>query len=150
LPKILFPLVFELVNAGGKPLPPTPFRVTLPDGSVKDGLSDSKGFIRFPDNAHPGQAKLILFDPKKGPPPPPASQASPTPPTASSPPGHHPIEIRLVDGEGKALPDTGFKITLPDGAVKEGKSDGDGFIRIPENLQSGDLTLALTAPEGEG
>lgn len=59
-----------------------------------------------------------------------------------------PIEIALVDADDKPLAATAFRLKLPDGSVKEGKSDADGFIRIPDNELSGDMELQIPGEEG--
>jgi hypothetical protein len=139
-PKI--PIEYRLLDGKGNPLPPTPFKVTLPDGTVKTGKSDAQGFIRIPDNTQTGQAKLEILDPGESDP---AKLAAFAPAPA---PGKKPIEIALVDAEDKPLADTPFKLKLPDGSVKEGRSDGDGFIRFPDNELAGDMELLLPGEEG--
>jgi hypothetical protein len=59
-----------------------------------------------------------------------------------------PIEYRLLDGKGNPLPPTRYKVTLPDGKVKSGTSDADGFIRIPDNTASGQAKLEILDKEG--
>ncbi len=59
----LIPIEFQLLDGKGNPMPPTSFKVILPDGTAKTGKSDKDGFIRIPDNRQKGQAKLELLDP---------------------------------------------------------------------------------------
>ncbi len=54
-----------------------------------------------------------------------------------------PIEFQLLNGQGDPFPATDFRVTLPDGSIREGKSGPDGFIRIPDNPQEGDASLQL-------
>lgn len=54
-----------------------------------------------------------------------------------------PIEIDLFAATGEPLPGIAYSITLPDGTVRSGHADDSGFIRIPDNTQTGDLTLTL-------
>ncbi|MDB5105355.1 MAG: hypothetical protein JWP91_3044 [Fibrobacteres bacterium] len=55
----------------------------------------------------------------------------------------HPIEFRLTDGAGKSIADAEYEVVLPDGTVRRGKSDADGFVRIPDNLHPGEARLKL-------
>lgn len=138
LPTDPIPIEYRLLDGKGKAMPPTPFRVTLPDGSFKTGKSDTDGFIRIPDNRQKGQAKLELLDPDESDPERIAAFLSPPPK------GKHPIAIRLIDVEDNVLPQRAFRLKLPDGEIKEGKSDAEGFIRFPDNEQTGELELVLT------
>jgi hypothetical protein len=54
-----------------------------------------------------------------------------------------PIEIDLFAATGEPLPGIPYTITLPDGTSRSGHADENGFIRIPENTQTGDLKLTL-------
>jgi hypothetical protein len=135
----LIPIEYRLLDGKGNPLPPTAFKVTLPDGTFKTGKSDAEGFIRIPDNKQKGQAKLELLDPDEKNPERIAAFLSPVAK------GKHPIEIKLADSNDKAMPEMAFRLKLPDGSVKEGKSDKDGFIRFPDNEQQGEMELVLTA-----
>jgi type VI secretion system secreted protein VgrG len=42
----------------------------------------------------------------------------------------HWIEIVLVDEAGKPVPGEAYRITVPDGSVKEGSLDENGFARV--------------------
>lgn len=134
----LIPIEFRLLDGKGNPMPPTPFKVTLPDGTAKTGKSDKEGFIRIPDNRQKGQAKLELLDADESDPAKLAAFA-PTPTT-----GKKPIEVKLTDSKGAPMADKAFLIKLPDGSEKKGKSDSQGFIRIPDNTQDGEFELVLT------
>lgn len=141
----LIPIEFRVVDGKGNPIPPTPFKVTLPDGTVKQGMSDEAGFIRVPDNRQKGVAKLELLDPAETDP---AKIAAFAPAAKAS--DKRPIEIELADEKGGAIAFAPFRLKLPDGSVKQGKSDAKGFIRIPDNEQTGDMELVLTDFETAG
>lgn len=136
----LIPIEFRLLDGLGKPLPPTFFRVSLPDGSERTGKSDDQGFIRIPDNTQKGESKLELLDHE----PAPGAIAGAASAAQTSADAKHPIEIKLVDGGGKAMPEAGYRIKLSNGQELKGKSDAEGFIRIPDNMQGGELELILT------
>lgn len=42
----------------------------------------------------------------------------------------HWIEIELVGEDGKPIPDEEYKVVLPDGSVKEGQLDQNGWARV--------------------
>ena len=46
------------------------------------------------------------------------------------------VEIELVDDEGKPVAGARYRVTGPDGSVKEGKLDADGRARV-EKLKPG-------------
>jgi hypothetical protein len=48
---------FQLVDARGRPVPNERYRVTLPDGSVHEGLTDARGLVCF-TGVKPGDAKI--------------------------------------------------------------------------------------------
>ncbi len=58
-----------------------------------------------------------------------------------------PIEFKLVTGGGDPLGPTDYQLTLPDGQVLTGTSDQDGFVRVPDNKQSGEVKLVLVPAE---
>lgn len=48
---------FELVDAGGNPVPGEPFRIRLPDQSLRTGTTDRDGKVRF-DGIIAGEGKV--------------------------------------------------------------------------------------------
>jgi hypothetical protein len=58
----VLPVDIQLKDSQGKPLPNTPYSLTLPDGSVETGETDADGFISIPDNELPGEMVLTLID----------------------------------------------------------------------------------------
>jgi hypothetical protein len=66
------------------------------------------------------------------------------------PKAKHPIEIKLIGLDEKPMKDVPFRLSLPDGTVKEGKSDSDGLISFPDNEVKGEMELVLTEFAGQG
>jgi|GEM_PF-5290413 len=85
-PEQLYPVIFELLTAGGKPLPSMAYEVILPDGTKRTGSSGADGFIRYEHNRKPGQAKLKLLPESQHQEIPPDPQGDPEP----TPPPPHP------------------------------------------------------------
>lgn len=120
-PGKLYPIEYRLVTPKGLPVPPTHYRLTFPDGEVKTGLSDKEGYVRYPANPHPGTAKLELIVP-----------------------GRNPIEILLTDQDERPVPNKPYRIRMPDGSLREGVSDAEGYIKHVDNDEEGDVNLTLT------
>jgi hypothetical protein len=142
--KAFIPIEYRLLDGKGNPMPPTPFKITLPDGTVESGKSDADGFIRVPDNTQQGQAKLEILDPNDTDP---AKLAAFAPP---KPPGKHPIELALVNAQGEPLANAEWKLKLPDGSTRQGKTDATGRVSAPDNETEGDAELTLTAFAASG
>ncbi|RJP32379.1 MAG: type VI secretion system tip protein VgrG [Phycisphaerales bacterium] len=53
------------------------------------------------------------------------------------------IEVVLVDEEDNPVPNERYRITLPDGTVKEGQTCGRGMARIDEITPEGDCTVTF-------
>lgn len=115
-----YPVEYRLLNGKGEPIPPTHYRLTMPNGEVKTGESDANGYIRYLDNPHAGKTTLVLLDK-----------------------GGHPIEILLTDHDDKPVGNKPYRLHLSNGSVLEGTSDADGFIRHPENDHDGEAHLVL-------
>jgi len=71
-------------------------------------------------------------------PPPAAQQQTPATPTT--------VEFQLVDENGATLGNVEFKLTLPDGTERTGKTDPQGNVRIDAGGQHGACKLELLAP----
>lgn len=121
VPGKLYPIEYRLLTPKGRPIPPTQYSLTFPDGEVKTGMSDKEGYVRYPDNPHPGTAKLVLLEP-----------------------GRNPIEILLTDQDQKPMPNKPYRMRMPDGSLREGVSDAEGYIRHADNDDEGDVNLTLT------
>lgn len=120
-PGKLYPIEYRLVTPKGKPIPPTQYKLTFPNGEVKSGTTDADGYVRYPDNPHAGTAKLVLLDR-----------------------GSKPIEIKLTDADEKPMPNKPYKIRMPDGSIREGVSDAEGKILHEDNDDDGEVHLTLT------
>jgi hypothetical protein len=153
-PKKKLPIEFLLTDPQGRPMPGVAYAAVLPDGKGYRGKSDAEGYIRFPDNIHPGEAKLKLFpdaahtpaDASRGAGSPgPGLDATGAADLIAQRPGlpavPRPIEILLVDEHGAPLGNRAFTARFPDGKVETGRSSRSGLIRFPDNTQSGDLLL---------
>ena len=66
------------------------------------------------------------------------------PPKPVQPCGQTWIEIELVDEEGQPVPGTKYKITTPDGQVKQGQLNSQGVARV-DSINPGNCTI--TFPE---
>ncbi|HLT36115.1 MAG TPA: hypothetical protein VK034_07510 [Enhygromyxa sp.] len=53
------------------------------------------------------------------------------------------IEILVEDQDGRPLREIGYEITLPDGAVRRGRTTRDGVVRLDE-IPSGECKFSLT------
>jgi hypothetical protein len=53
------------------------------------------------------------------------------------------IEIELVDEEDKGVPGVSFQVTLPDGSVAGGTTDGKGFGRVEGFEEGGDCKITF-------
>ncbi|MFH1700114.1 MAG: hypothetical protein ABIE07_05965 [Candidatus Zixiibacteriota bacterium] len=59
------------------------------------------------------------------------------------------FELQVIDREGMFIPDKDYKVTLPDGTEKEGKTDSDGYIRI-KDVPPGPCLVDFPVKEDEG
>jgi len=59
------------------------------------------------------------------------------------------IEIKLEDQEGKIVKDIDYKLKLPDGQIKEGKLDADGYAKI-EDIPPGKFEVQFKNIKGVG
>lgn len=156
-PKPKLPIEFRLTDKRGRPMPGLAYEAILPDGKAIRGKSGPDGIILFPDNIHPGEAKLKLF-PGHAHTPADASRGSGTPALGAEaleaaelladlpglPAIPRPIEVLLLDEHGVPMGGRAFTARFPDGKVETGRSDRSGLIRFPDNTQSGDMLLTLT------
>jgi hypothetical protein len=63
--------------------------------------------------------------------------------TSACPPSAAWIQIELVDEQGDPVADEPFRLLLPDGSEKLGKTDARGIFRV-ENIEAGDCTFSFT------
>jgi hypothetical protein len=57
---------------------------------------------------------------------------------------------QLVDPTGVPVAGWAYKLTLPDGTVRTGESDGQGYIREDAGAQKGDAHLVLVGDSSSG
>ena len=50
------------------------------------------------------------------------------------------IELELKDDEGKAVAGAAYKLFLPDGSIKSGKLDDNGYAKV-ENVPPGNVRV---------
>jgi hypothetical protein len=114
-------------------------KITLPDGTVNETVTDGGGFARVSNIVNPGQCKITFPD---------LDQDAWTSDFECPEPRVQPeftfLEIALVDMEGQPIGYEPFRITLPDGSIHEGQLDGSGRVRY-EGLLPGECKV--TFPE---
>lgn len=140
---------FVVTNQFGDPVEGLDYVLTCPDGEKKTGKVPANGIVAEP-NAKPGMYKLALagVDPPivkqvEGP----ATKGAADKGGASVPIGEHGVEVQVVNRVGRPQPDVFWELTLPDGTHKSGKTDAEGFIRVPTGAAAGECLLRL--PENE-
>jgi hypothetical protein len=52
------------------------------------------------------------------------------------------VEIKLVDQDGAVVPNERYRVTLPDGTIKEGRLDEDGWMR-ESGIDPGQCTITF-------
>jgi hypothetical protein len=52
------------------------------------------------------------------------------------------VEVQLLDLDGAPVPNERYRVTLPDGSIKEGQLDDDGWMR-ESNIDPGTCTIAF-------
>jgi hypothetical protein len=83
----------------------------------------------------------------------PVRTPAPTPPKSGSPQPQKPaaqVVAQLVDPTGVPVAGWAYKLTLPDGTVRTGESDGQGYIREDAGDQKGDAHLVLVGDGSSG
>ncbi len=125
-----FDIEIKLVDAQDQPQMDMGYELTLPDGKKVSSFTDADGLIRA-TSARKGNARLELFPDRKRPSPP-----------QPLPGGAFLIELQIVTGAGDPVPDRAWELTLPDGAVRTGRSDEQGFVRARTKV-AGEARLRL-------
>jgi hypothetical protein len=138
----------ELVDTEGKPVPNERYWILLPDGTSREGRLDSEGRayfggldpgecdVRFPDLDN--EAVAAPGEPAK----PKAGAAKPKRARKTW------VEIELLGMDGSPIPGEAYKVTLPDGAVKEGRLDDRGRARV-DNIDPGQCEVTFPALDEE-
>jgi len=60
------------------------------------------------------------------------------------------VLFQLLDPSGVALAGCRYKLTLPDGTERTGKSDAQGNVRVDAGSQQGSCKLELLGPSEPG
>jgi hypothetical protein len=126
----------QLLDLECEPVANERYRITFPDGVVREGRLNYLGRARFDDVADPGACKIAFpeldadaWDAEVKCPP--------------SPPVVIPwVEFELVDLEGYPVAGERYRATLPDGSVHEGILGADGRIRY-EGMSDGPCKIAF-------
>lgn len=140
---------FVLTNQFGEPVEGLDYVLTCPDGEKKTGKVPANGIVTEP-NAKPGMYKLAL----KGVDPPliahvdeegaaKKASAGGTSSATALKPGEGALEVQLLNKVGRPQANVFWEVTLPDGTQKTGKSDAEGWIRIPMGSVKGECKLRL-------
>lgn len=111
----------ELLDDDDAPVPHEPYWVQLPDGAVRQGKLNDKGWIRL-DQIPCGDC-IVRFP--RFPKPLAVPAREPAPPDRKGW-----IEIALVDADRLPVASEPFSITLPDGSVRQGTLNSQGRARI--------------------
>ncbi|MBL8240463.1 MAG: hypothetical protein JNM66_23785 [Bryobacterales bacterium] len=135
----------ELLDSEGGPIAGEPYWVKLADGAVREGCLNRNGFARL--EGIPAGTCLVKF---------PGVDQSETermtaPPAAARKPAEARtwIELELTDDDDVTpIGGAAYKVTLPDGAVREGTLDGNGRARL-EGIPAGVCTVELPYEESE-
>jgi len=62
---------------------------------------------------------------------------------AADPVSTHFLEIELLDEEDQPIPNEQYRVTFPDGTVREGRLDANGLGRFPNLPSDGDCQVSF-------
>ncbi len=110
-----------------------PYRIALPDGSVREGNFDEQGLWGDYD-IDPGNCKLLLPD---------IPEAVKPAVTASAW-----VALKLVDDDGKPVEGRAYKLKLPDGSERTGTT-GEAETRV-DGIAPGTCVFSLPADDAGG
>jgi hypothetical protein len=135
----------ELLEMDGQPAAGEPYWVKLPDGTIREGDLDKKGFARI-DGIPSGICQVKFQDTdiqevdRTTPPP---VVAAPIPGTLSW------IEFEFTEADDVTpVPNVPYSVTLPDGAIRKGKLDDEGKVRL-EDVPAGVCQADFSFEESE-
>jgi uncharacterized protein (DUF2345 family) len=139
-------LVIELIDEDGRPAAGARYVVTLPDGTVYEGVLNEEGQAQV-KAVVVGSYTLTFPDFDAGDWD--TAETEEESPLEPEQPISQPnwLLIELVDENGRSVPDIRYTLTLPDGTIHEGTLDEQGQAWL-ENLPIGDLIL--TFPDVDG
>ena len=126
-----------LVDDMDAPVSHEPYRVQDPDGNLLEGQLDQNGTARIED-IPPGicLVKFPNIDSRDWKFPASEEQAEATKTDW--------VEIELKDDQDRPVPGEPYRVRCPDGEIREGTLDENGFVRV-ENIMSG--RCVITFPE---
>jgi hypothetical protein len=78
----------------------------------------------------------------------PADPIPAIPPPPEDKPAPTFVELQVVPVDGAEVEGTAYKITLPDGTVKEGRVDETGRIRVDGIMNPGDVKIEVRPKDG--
>ena len=107
----------ELLEEDGTPAAGEPYRVELPDGELREGVFDKTGLIRF-DNIACGICKVWF----------PGAEETELVRVPAARYVFDWIELELLDTDGGPIANEPYWVKLPDGAIREGCLNGNGFF----------------------
>lgn len=132
----------QLVDLDCEPVAGQRYRITMPDGAVREGRLNYRGRVRFDDIETPGECQIEFPDLDMeawvG------DVRCPEPPPRRLPW----VEFELVDLEGEPVAGQRYRVTLPDGTVREGFFGRDGRLRY-EGIPEGPCTIELPDLDAE-
>jgi len=120
-----------LLDGDGGPAAKEPYWMKLPDGTIREGELDAKGFARLDDI--PTGTCLVKFPGVDGAESEAAalSRSSSPPASRAGPEAKTWIELELTeDDDVTPVADAAFRVTLPDGSLRTGSLDANGRARL--------------------
>ena len=112
-------ITIELVDALGNPVADEKYRIEAGNGEIREAILDKNGKANE-ESLAPGDCKVSFPDRERN----------------TWEPYRKPdavkkdyIELSLVDENDEPLANEPYLLELPDGSVREGKLDADGFVR---------------------
>lgn len=151
-----------LCGPSGETYPEANLKIRLPDGTTRSERVQPNGSWRADDVATDGTCHVELVEsgpaqPGSAPPPENAETLPVGGPSVGLVTGREHVlvvtlpsfEAQLLDHDGRAIGAAAYRLTLPDGSVREGELDAEGFLKI-EHVPPGECELVFpeleTAP----
>lgn len=132
----------SLVDMECRPVPNERYRITTPEGTIREGKLNNRGIARVDDINEPGACKIEFPDLDAD-----AWRDQvicPAPPSETIPF----VEFELVDMAGRPVAGERYRVTFSDGTSQEGNLGDDGLIRY-EGMPEGDCVITFPDLDGE-